>query len=109
MLLASTDVYRPAAILQLERLAHQLDIGFYPADPKKPALTLAREALEEARQSLYDVLIVDTAGRLHVDDEMMAEIRDISARGESDGNPVRGRQHGRSGCGECRACVRQLR
>ncbi len=79
VLLASTDVYRPAAILQLERLAQQLDIGFYPSDPKKPALTLAREALIEARQSLYDVLIVDTAGRLHVDDEMMAEIREISA------------------------------
>jgi signal recognition particle subunit SRP54 len=79
VLLASTDVYRPAAILQLERLAAQLEIGFYPSDPKKPALTLAKEALEEARRSLYDVLIVDTAGRLHVDEEMMVEIRDISA------------------------------
>lgn len=79
VLLASTDVYRPAAILQLQRLAAQLDIAFYPSDPKKAALTLAREALEEARKSLFDVLIVDTAGRLHVDDEMMAEIRDISA------------------------------
>ena len=79
VLLASTDVYRPAAILQLERLAQQLDIGFYPSDPKKPPVTLALEALSEARKSLYDVLIVDTAGRLHVDEEMMAEIRDISA------------------------------
>jgi signal recognition particle subunit SRP54 len=79
VLLASTDVYRPAAILQLERLAAQLDIGFFPSDPKLPALTLAGAALEEARRSLYDVLIVDTAGRLHVDDSMMAEIRDISA------------------------------
>lgn len=79
-MLASTDVYRPAAILQLERLAAQLDIGFYPSDPKQPAVTLAEEALVEARRSLYDVLIVDTAGRLHVDDEMMVEIREISAR-----------------------------
>src|SRR6187551_1049093 len=79
VLLASTDVYRPAAILQLERLAKQLDVAFYPSDPKKPALTLAREALEEARRALFDVLIVDTAGRLHVDEEMMGEIRDISA------------------------------
>jgi signal recognition particle subunit SRP54 len=79
VLLASTDVYRPAAILQLERLAVQLGVAFYPSDPEKPALTLAREALEEARRSLFDVLIVDTAGRLHVDDEMMNEIRDISA------------------------------
>ena len=75
VLLASTDVYRPAAILQLQRLAEQLEIGFYPSDPKKGAVTLAQEALDEARRSLYDVLIVDTAGRLHVDDEMMTEIR----------------------------------
>jgi signal recognition particle subunit SRP54 len=79
VLLASTDVYRPAAILQLERLAQQLDVGFYPSDPKKSPVLLAQEALEEARRSLYDVLIVDTAGRLHVDDDMMAEVREISA------------------------------
>jgi signal recognition particle subunit SRP54 len=79
VLLASTDVYRPAAILQLQRLAEQLDVAFYPADPKKPALTLAKEAHEEARRSLYDVLIVDTAGRLHVDEDMMTEIRAIDA------------------------------
>jgi signal recognition particle subunit SRP54 len=79
VLLASTDVYRPAAILQLERLAGQLDIGFFPSDPKKAPVQLAREALLEAKQSLYDVLIVDTAGRLHVDTEMMTEVREISA------------------------------
>jgi signal recognition particle subunit SRP54 len=78
VLLASTDVYRPAAILQLERLAMQLDVGFYPADPQKKAIVLAGEALAEARRSLYDVLIVDTAGRLHVDAEMMDEVREIS-------------------------------
>jgi signal recognition particle subunit SRP54 len=78
VLLASTDVYRPAAILQLERLAAQLEIGFFPSDPKKSPQTLAREALTEARQSLYDVLIVDTAGRLHVDSEMMTEVREIA-------------------------------
>jgi signal recognition particle subunit SRP54 len=79
VMLASTDVYRPAAILQLERLATQLDVAFYPSDPRKAAVDLAREALAEARRSLFDVLIVDTAGRLHVDDEMMTEIREISA------------------------------
>jgi signal recognition particle subunit SRP54 len=79
VLLASTDVYRPAAILQLERLAQQLSVGFYPSDPQKGAVTLAHEALAEARRSLFDVLIVDTAGRLHVDEDMMAEVREISA------------------------------
>jgi signal recognition particle subunit SRP54 len=78
VLLASTDVYRPAAILQLERLAQQLSVGFYPSDPKKAPVVLAREAMEEARRSLYDVLIVDTAGRLHVDEDMMAEVREIA-------------------------------
>ena len=78
VLLASVDVYRPAAILQLERLAQQLEIGFFPSDPKKSPQTIARDALAEARQSLYDVLIVDTAGRLHVDDEMMKEVREIA-------------------------------
>jgi signal recognition particle subunit SRP54 len=78
VLLASTDVYRPAAILQLERLAAQLEVGFHPSDPAKGATKLAQEALEEARRSLYDVLIVDTAGRLHVDEEMMGEVRTIA-------------------------------
>lgn len=78
VLLASTDVYRPAAILQLERLAAQLEIGFFPSDPKKTAVTLANEALAEAKRSLYDVLILDTAGRLHVDADMMDEVRRIS-------------------------------
>jgi signal recognition particle subunit SRP54 len=78
VLLASTDVYRPAAILQLERLASQLQIGFFPSDPKQKPQVIAKAALDEARQSLYDVLIVDTAGRLHVDAEMMDEVRDIS-------------------------------
>ena len=78
VLLASTDVYRPAAILQLERLAQQLDVGFFPSDPAKRPVVLAQEALQEARSSLYDVLIVDTAGRLHVDAAMMEEARAIS-------------------------------
>ncbi len=79
VLLASTDVYRPAAILQLQRLAAQLGVGFFPSDPQQQPVILARQALEEARRSLYDVLIVDTAGRLHVDTEMMDEARNIAA------------------------------
>ena len=78
VLVASTDVYRPAAILQLERLAQQLEVGFFPSDPKQKPVDLASAALMEARKSLYDVLIVDTAGRLHIDDEMMQEVRAIS-------------------------------
>ncbi len=59
-------------------MAHQLDVGFFPSDPSKQPVVLARQALQEARSSLYDVLIVDTAGRLHVDTAMMEEARAIS-------------------------------
>ncbi|MGD9841390.1 MAG: signal recognition particle protein [Steroidobacteraceae bacterium] len=79
VLLVSTDVYRPAAILQLERLATQIGVGFKPSDPMLSPVKLAGEALVEARSSLYDVLIVDTAGRLHIDADMMTEVQQISA------------------------------
>jgi signal recognition particle subunit SRP54 len=79
VLLASVDVLRPAAILQLERLAKQLDVGFFPASANSKAEDIAAAALTQARQGLYDVLIVDTAGRLHVDEEMMDEVRRIDA------------------------------
>ncbi len=74
VLLASTDVYRPAAMTQLERLAQQIGADCMPADPAGKPVELARAALQHARRHLHDVLIIDTAGRLHVDEEMMAEI-----------------------------------
>jgi signal recognition particle subunit SRP54 len=79
VLLVSTDVYRPAAMLQLERLGQQLGIDVAPSDPSTPPLEIARRALDEARRGLYDVLLVDTAGRLHVDEAMMAEVRALAA------------------------------
>jgi signal recognition particle subunit SRP54 len=79
VLLVSTDVYRPAAMLQLERLGQQLGIDVAPADPGAPPVAIATRAVEEARRGLYDVLLVDTAGRLHVDAEMMGEVRDLAA------------------------------
>jgi len=79
VLLVSTDVYRPAAMLQLERLGQQLGVDVSPAQPEQKPLAIASGALEEARRGLYDVLIVDTAGRLHVDEAMMAEVRDLGA------------------------------
>ena len=79
VLLVSTDVYRPAAMLQLERLGQQLGIDVAPADPSQPPVAIGRAALEEARRGLFDVLLVDTAGRLHVDQEMMQEVRNLGA------------------------------
>ncbi len=71
----SCDVYRPAAIDQLRTLAGQVGAEFIPADPSQQPEEIARQALDEARRRFVDVLIVDTAGRLHIDQEMMEEIR----------------------------------
>jgi signal recognition particle subunit SRP54 len=79
VLLVSTDVYRPAAILQLQRLGEQLGIDVAPAGASETPLAIARSALEAARRGVYDVLLVDTAGRLHVDEQMMTEVRELGA------------------------------
>ena len=76
VLLVSTDVYRPAAREQLGRLAAQVSAGYFPSSSDDP-VAIATVALAEARARLYDVLIVDTAGRLHVDQELMDEVRRI--------------------------------
>jgi signal recognition particle subunit SRP54 len=80
VLLASTDVYRPAAILQLETLAGQVGAGFTPAAATEAPLAIAKRALAEATLQAYDVLLLDTAGRLHIDAEMMAEVRELEAQ-----------------------------
>jgi signal recognition particle subunit SRP54 len=77
VLLVSTDVRRPAAILQLQRLTEQVGAGFFPSDGNQKPANIARDALDAARKGVYDVLIVDTAGRLHVDAELMEEVKDI--------------------------------
>jgi signal recognition particle subunit SRP54 len=78
VLLVSTDVRRPAAMLQLERLGGQLGIDVAAASPSEAPLAIATRAVEEARRGVYDVLLVDTAGRLHVDEEMMQEVRTLA-------------------------------
>ena len=77
VLLCSVDVYRPAAIEQLAQLAGQTGVGFL-SEGKDP-VSIAQNALAQARVRSDDVLIVDTAGRLHVDDEMMAELKAVHA------------------------------
>ncbi len=79
VLLASCDVYRPAAIEQLKTLAGQTGTDFFPADSTQQPTAIAAAALDYARKHYHDVLIVDTAGRLAIDDEMMREIRDLHA------------------------------
>ena len=79
VLLVSTDVRRPAAILQLERLATQVGADFYGAPEGSAPATIAATALVQARTGVYDALIVDTAGRLHVDAQLMSEVQEIEA------------------------------
>lgn len=79
MLVVSADVYRPAAIKQLETLAESVGIDFFPSDVKEKPIDIVNRALQQAKLKFYDVLIVDTAGRLHVDEAMMDEIKQVHA------------------------------
>ena len=77
ILLVSCDVYRPAAIQQLQTLAAQIGVDFFAPQAGQKTLDIARNAMDYARKHFADVLIVDTAGRLSIDEAMMAEIRDL--------------------------------
>ena len=79
VLLASCDVYRPAAIDQLETLSKEVDAVFFPSSTDQDPVEIAANALDHARKQHLDVVIIDTAGRLHIDDEMMAEIKRVHA------------------------------
>jgi len=75
VMLVSVDVYRPAAITQLQVLAKQIDVAFFESEAHEQPLSIAKKALESAKKQYMDVVIFDTAGRLHIDAEMMAEIK----------------------------------
>ncbi|UDG81288.1 Signal recognition particle protein [Candidatus Profftia lariciata] len=77
VLAVSTDVYRPAAIKQLAILAQEIEIDFFPSDIQEQPTTIARSALQYAKKKFYDVLLVDTAGRLHINEIMMKEMQQI--------------------------------
>src|SRR5687768_14616311 len=79
VLLVSCDTYRPAAIHQLELLARQAGADFFPVQAGQQPKEIAAGALNFARRHFHDVMIVDTAGRLAVDEAMMAEIRQLEA------------------------------
>ena len=77
VLLVSCDVYRPAAIEQLKTLASQVGADFFPSSTGEKPVDIAQRALDHARRHYNDVLIVDTAGRLAIDEAMMREIREL--------------------------------
>ncbi|MGI9277231.1 MAG: signal recognition particle protein [Endozoicomonas sp.] len=75
VMVVSADVYRPAAIKQLETLAGEVDAEFFPSDISQKPVDIASAAIQSAKLKHFDVLIVDTAGRLHIDSDMMEEIQ----------------------------------
>ena len=79
VLVVSADVYRPAAIEQLRLLAEQVGIDFFPSDSNQKPVEIANAAIDYAKKHFYDVLMVDTAGRLAIDEEMMNEIKALHA------------------------------
>ena len=79
VMVVSADVYRPAAIKQLEVLATEVGAEFFPSATEQSPVDIVNAALSAARKSFADVLIVDTAGRLHIDETLMTEIKDLHA------------------------------
>ena len=75
----SADVYRPAAIKQLQMLANEVNLEFFDSDLTQNPVDIAMNAIDAAKRKFLDVIIIDTAGRLHVDDEMMGEIKALHA------------------------------
>ena len=78
-LLVAADIYRPAAIDQLEVLGEQIDVAVYSERENKDAVSIAQNAIKEARSKNKNVIIIDTAGRLAVDEKMMTEVANIKA------------------------------
>lgn len=79
VMVVSADVYRPAAIKQLETLAKDVGVEFFPSDISQKPVAIVTAAIAQAKLGFFDVLLVDTAGRLHVDGEMMDEIKALHA------------------------------
>ena len=77
VMVTSADVYRPAAIEQLQTLANSIDVEWCESSTKDKPVKIVKNALKQAQNKVVDVLIIDTAGRLHVDDELMKEIQEI--------------------------------
>lgn len=77
VLVTSVDIYRPAAIQQLQTLAEQVKVHYFPSHIGQKPVAIAQEAIVKAKTQFIDIVIIDTAGRLHIDEEMMTELRQI--------------------------------
>lgn len=79
VMVVSADVYRPAAIEQLKTLAAEVGVEFFPSSADQDPVDIARNAVDAARKKYLDVVLIDTAGRLHIDEQMMGEIQRVHA------------------------------
>ncbi len=77
VMVVSCDIYRPAAILQLETLASDIGVSFFPSHALQKPVDIAKAAIDAAKKEAMDVLLIDTAGRLHIDTDMMNEIKEL--------------------------------
>jgi signal recognition particle subunit SRP54 len=75
--LVPADIYRPAAIEQLKILGNELELPVFDSDPKLSAVSICQRALDEAKKKFCDLMLIDTAGRLHIDEELMQELASI--------------------------------
>jgi signal recognition particle subunit SRP54 len=107
VLVVSCDVYRPAAIEQLKTVAAQAGADFFPSATTDQPVDIARQAVDWAKRHYHDVLLVDTAGRLAIDEAMMKEIADIHAAIRPIETLVRRRCDARSGCHPYRAGIQR--
>ncbi len=87
-LLVACDVYRPAAIKQLEVVGKQIDIPVFSMGDKISPVDIAKAGIAHAKDNGNNVVIIDTAGRLHIDEELMGELKDIKVRSKSNRNII---------------------
>ena len=101
-IMVAADLRRPAAISQLETLGRQLDVPVYSEDPKTTTVVqVARAGVERARQQGLTWAIIDTGGRLHIDDDLMEELEEVRSGGVTPRNAAGGGRDDRPGRGEC--------
>ncbi|MBD8003992.1 signal recognition particle protein [Bacillus norwichensis] len=82
--LIAADIYRPAAIKQLETIGKQLNMPVFSLGDKVSPVEIVRQGIEKAKEEHYDYVLIDTAGRLHIDEELMQELRDIKELAQPD-------------------------
>lgn len=100
-LLAACDVYRPAAIKQLQVNGEKQGVPVFSMGDKNNPVDIAKAAVEHAKTNGFNVVILDTAGRLHIDEAMMEEIKGNQRQCQCLGDNFSCRCHDRTGCGEC--------